>query len=48
MIFESEQSMQEMLQSISLVLEEEVHKEVIASPYYCIVLDKATDLSTVK
>ena len=40
--------MQEMTQAISSVLEEEVLRKVCASPYYSIVLDEATDLSTVK
>ena len=48
MTYESEQSMQEMIQAISLVLGKKTLKQVCASPFYSIVLDKAMDLSTVK
>ena len=48
MTYESEQSMQEMIQAISLVLGKKTHKQVCASPFYSKVLDKAMDLSTVK
>ena len=48
MTYESEQSMQEMVRAISFVLEENTLKKVCASPYYSIVLDESTDLSTLK
>lgn len=44
----SEQSMQEMLQAISFAIEEDLLQNICASPFYSIVLDEATDLSTVK
>ena len=48
MTYESEQSMQEMVRAISIVLEENTLKKVCESPYYSIVLDESTDLSTNK
>ena len=46
--YASEQSMQEMLAAISRSLEMSVVKAVAESPYYSIVIDESTDLSTVK
>lgn len=40
--------MQEMLQAIGFNLEEELLHKLCASPFYSLILDEATDLSTVK
>ena len=48
MTYQSEQSMQEILQAISSCLEEEALRKVCASPYYSIVVDESTDLSVQK
>ena len=44
----SEQSMHEMLSAISDTLEDTILQEVCASPYYAIIMDQSTNLSTVK
>ena len=40
--------MHEMLNAISDTLEDTILQEVCASPYYAIIMDESTDLSTVK
>ena len=44
----SEQSMHEMLNAINDTLEDTTLQEVCASPYYAVIMDESTDLSTVK
>ena len=46
--YESEQTMQEIVEVIGLTLEEEILLEVRDSPFYSIVLDESTDISVVK
>ena len=46
--YTSEQSMHEMLEAISKTLEGSILENIIASPYYSIIMDESTDLSTSK
>ena len=43
-----EQSMQEMMEAIGFTIEKDLLQKLCASPFYSVVLDESTDLSTVK
>ncbi|XP_011409071.1 PREDICTED: zinc finger protein 862-like, partial [Amphimedon queenslandica] len=46
--YPSEQTMKEMMEAIGSAIEEFLLKNICASPFYSIILDESTDLSTVK
>ena len=46
--YTSEQSMQEMIEAIGFTIEKDLLQKICASPFYSVVLDESTDLSTVK
>ncbi len=46
--YQSEQTMAEMVEAIGVSLEEQILLDVSASPYFSIIIDKATDISVSK